>query len=260
MISILALVFTLQAGLAQVQSEGEPPVPIAIASSDHAAWKTEISNALQQLDLLELLGKITQIHPISVNVPGDLQRVPLENTKGMEAIAKQIEIRVTKLYLDKLSFQRPDQTLWSADHPLLPTMVSFGEIRVNAEAKTPAGIVPLEGTFLGGALPADFDIFRDRLELHPTPARRQNEGKIDSVKVTSTVPLVGPILTKLAGKDLAKALLNAGVGKTLTLKQGELLGSEGGGLGSVLPLLKKGGDAAEGGKGGVGSLLDSLLK
>lgn len=262
MISILALLLSLQAVVTQVPAQAASVEPKSIAAADHDAWKTEIAGALQQIDLLELFGQITQLHPVEISVPEALQRVPLENTKGMEKLAEKVEIRITKLYFDKLSFARPAQTLWNTDHPVLPTLVDFAEIRVNAEAKTPAGIVPLEGFFTGGRLPADFDIFRDRLELHPTPARRQSEGKIDGVKITSKTPLVGPILTKLAAPELAKAILNAGVGKTLTMKKGQLLGGEGGAgaLESILPLLEKAGKSGESKKGGRGGLLDRLRK
>jgi len=259
---LIALLLPLQAGAADAPVQAAPVAPKAIAAVDHDAWTTEIAGALQQIDLLELFGQITQLHPISVSVPEQLQRVPLEKNPETQKLAEKIEIRIKKLYFDKLSFARPEETLWSADHPLLATLVDFAEIRVNAEAKTPVGVVPLEGFFTGGRLPADFDIFRDRLELHPTPARRQNEGKIDGVKITSKTPLVGPLLTKLAAPELAKAILNAGVGKTLTMKKGQLLGSEGGGgaLDSILPLLDKGGKSGEGGKGGIGGLLEKLRK
>lgn len=238
-----------------------PPPPGPIAAADATAWQADLETARQQFGVLELFARITQLQMLRVSVPQPMQRVPLEQVQGMESLAQQVKIYIKQLAFDKVRIIRQDRTLWSKDHPVLPFRMDFDTIRVKAEANTPVGVIPLEGYFTKGKIPSDLDVFRDRIEVRPTPAYRKEEGQLEKVEITSPTPLVGPILTALAARDLGTAILSAGVGTTLTLQRDQLLGgNETGLLNQVLPLVQSGEEASKGNVDGASSLLDKLFK
>ena len=177
---------SLQEGESNETAEGEAiPAPMPMEESRREEWKTHLDRAEAQLRLLQLFSRVSQVTEMAVPIPKTQQRIPLEDMEGMEETAKKYQIFLQEIRFHKIQFDQKPETLWLAEHPVLPILAQFQKIHLKVHAVTPLGKVDLVGIFEDGKIPVDLDVFDDRLEIIGSRPYRQEEGAIKTIKFES---------------------------------------------------------------------------
>ena len=221
-----------------------------------AEWKPPLAKVREQLDLVDAFAQTTRFGGMTVKVPGDLQRVPLELIEGTEELRKRdIELYVKELRFKDLQVTRDPRAKWVGDgsRPALPALLDFATLGLSIEAKTRAGVIPLGATFTDGKLPLDFLLKPEGYDIGVIPDRRKADAKMDNVKLEVGGPLTSGIANTFFKKTVANLVMKYGVGQTLKLGEKDLLS---GGTAATLLNLKTG--SAE--EKAVSGVLDRLLK
>lgn len=240
----------------------EDPAPAPAAASAAKAdpetieeWKPPLAKVREQLDLVDLFAQATRFGGMTVKVPGDLQRVPLELIEGTEELRKRdIELYVKELEFKDLRVSREPKALWvGEERPGLPVLLDFATLGLSIEAKTKMGVIPLGATFTDGKLPLDFLLKPEGYDIGVIPERRKADAKMDNVKLQVGGALTSGIANTFFKKTVAQLVMKYGVGQTLKLGEKDLLS---GGTAATLLQLKSG--SAE--EKAVSGVLDRLLE
>ena len=196
----------------------------AAESHDPGPWRPQLKSVREQLDLLALFAKATQFGGVAVNVPSEIQHVPLEQFEGMEKWAKRVDLYVKEIRFEDLDFEHRQDLAWREERPLLPALMRFGNIGASIDAKTRLGTFPVKADLRQGELPLDFAMREEGYDILVSPERRAEEAQIDQVDLDFGGPLAGPIVSRFFGKKLARLVLEFAAGQTLKLDRGGLLG------------------------------------
>lgn len=253
---VSALCLFCGAASAQDQPAAPPAEGVEAAKTyNPEEWREPVQKASSQLDLLEFFAQATRFGGVTVKVPRELQRVPLESIKGAEKLAdKDIEIYVRELTFKDLVFNREREPLWLETRPVLPVLLDFSTVGVAAEAKTKLGVIPLGAVFSDGKLPFDFDLRKDGYDLGILPERRQADANLSNLKLKVGGSLASGVANTFFKDDVAKLIMQYGLGQTLKMDKAGLLG--GGEGGPSIPGLKKGSVEAE----AAGALINVLTR
>lgn len=255
----LFLVLALLLGVAPaVFAEDPAPAAASAAKADPETleeWKPPLAKVREQLDLVDLFAQATRFGGMTVKVPGDLQRVPLELIEGTEELRKRdIEFYIKELEFKDLRVSREPKALWvEAERPALPALLDFATLGLSIEAKTKMGVIPLGATFTDGKLPLDFLLKPEGYDIGVIPDRRKADAKMDNVKLQVGGALTSGIANTFFKKTVAQLIMKYGVGQTLKLGEKDLLS---GGTAATLLQLKSG--SAE--EKAVSGVLDRLLE
>jgi hypothetical protein len=181
-----------------------------------------VDKAGRQLELLQLFAKASHFGGITVKIPAQLQRVPLEPL-GLQDLEKRgIELFVKELTFRDLEFTRDEQPLWMETHPVLPALMRFSTLGASLEAKTKLGDIPLGATFRNGALPVDFVFRPDGYDLGVMPERRTPETNLEDVRLQVGGPLTSGFVNTFFRHEVAKLIMKYGVGQTLKMNENGL--------------------------------------
>ena len=192
---------------------------------DRGAWQAAIRSVFEQLDTLDMFALATKMGGIKVQVPKELQALPMRMIEGADELReKNIEILVKELEFRDLNFIYDKTPQWPGERPLVPTTVEFGILGVTADAKTKMGIIPLGATFRNGRLPVDFlPVIEKGYDLNLLPENRAADALLDDVQLQVGGNLTTKIANRFFSKRVAKLILEYGVGQTLQMGQKDLM-------------------------------------
>ncbi len=186
------------------------------------AWETQLGKIRQQLELVKLFSAATSMGGVSVDLPGMVQAIPTENIK--ELAKANIKLDLKSLKLEDMQFSYTDEPQWREERPAIPSLMRFSRVAATVEAKTPLGKFPVKCTFRNGVLPLNFECKERGYDILVIPEPRKAEAKIEDVSFDLGGPLANHVSSKLFGPKVADAILQFGVGQTLKLDKGALLG------------------------------------
>lgn len=188
-------------------------------------WAEQVASVRERLRLLEMFAQATQFGGMKVQVPREIQKVPLELIPGTEGLRdKDIELYVKELDLHSLAFDPVPEPLWLENHPAMPVLLRFATLGLSIEAKTKLGTIPLGATFRDGVLPFDFDLNQNGYDLSILPERRAADAKLDNLKLQAGGPLTSGIANTFFKGEVAKLVMKYGMGQTLKMSEGGLFG------------------------------------
>ena len=203
---------------------------------DRGAWQAAIRSVFEQLDTLDMFALATKMGGIKVQVPKELQALPMRMIEGADELReKNIEILVKELEFRDLNFIYDKTPQWPGERPLVPTTVEFGILGVTADAKTKAygDAAPaltyqytgsLGATFRNGRLPVDFlPVIEKGYDLNLLPENRAADALLDDVQLQVGGNLTTKIANRFFSKRVAKLILEYGVGQTLQMGQKDLM-------------------------------------
>ena len=247
----LLLAFMTATTLAQEAPPVETPAPETPV--ERAAWEPSIQKVFSQLNTLDLFAAATSLGGMTVKVPRELQKIPMQMIEGSEELRNRgIEIYVTELKFRDLKFNYEQSPKWTDEKPLIPTLSEFGKLGLSAEAKTKVGTIPIGATFDNGKIPVEFLPVLDKgYDLKMLPESRAEETRLDEVDLKVGGGITSGIANLFLSKKVGKLILQYGVGQTLQMGQGDLLRGD-----TASRLLDIPADSAKG--RAVGTLLDLL--
>ncbi|HNR32893.1 MAG TPA: hypothetical protein PKI11_18520 [Candidatus Hydrogenedentes bacterium] len=214
-------------------------------------WEGPLNDVRGQLNLLQLLARATSFGGMTIKVPREVQRIPLEKMEGTEDLVRMgIKLYLKEVRLRDFKINHDTAPQWLHDRPLLGTLAQFGRLGVSVDAQTRVGTFPVKCDLTQGAMPVDFHCKQGGYELGVAPPYRAEEARIEEVSLDLGGPIASGVLTRVFGQKVARLVLEAAAGQTLQLDQETLLG--GAGVGS---LLKNAPQVPE----GVGALIEGLL-
>ncbi len=252
---VLAMAAASGEGAAPGSPDSNAPEQQTVDAHDLGPWEPQLQSVREQLDLLRLFARATQFGGVSINVPREIQHVPLEQFEGMEKWAKRVDLYVKEIRFKDIDFERLEEVAWQEDQPLLPALMRFANIGASIDAKTGLGTFPVKADLRQGQLPLDFAMREGGYDILVGPERRAKEAQIAKVDLDFGGPVAGPVVSRFFGEKLAIAVLELVAGQTLKLDRGGLLGN------SSLPTDLIGGDAGKVlNDPAVKGLLDNLLK
>jgi len=188
------------------------------------AWESQLDKIRQQLELVKLFGAATSMGGLSVDLPGMVQAIPTENIK--ELAKANIKLDLKSLNLENMQFSYADELQWREERPAIPSLMRFSRVVATVEAKTPLGKFPVKCSFRNGVLPLNFECKESGYDILVIPEPRKAEAKIEDVSFDLGGPLANHVSSKLFGPKVADAILQFGVGQTLKLDKGALLGDK----------------------------------
>jgi hypothetical protein len=200
----------------------EPPGANPAGQYRPEEWAGPVDQAGRQFDLLQLLAKASHFGGITVKIPGDLQRVPLEPLGLQDLEERGIELYLKEFTFRNMDFSRAEKPLWMETRPVLPALMRFATLGASIEVKTKMGVIPLGATFRDGALPFDFDFRKDGYDLGLIPERRQGEARLDNIRLHVGGPIATGIVNAFFTDDVARLVLKYGVGQTLKMDEDSL--------------------------------------
>lgn len=251
MVALLAIPSMLRAESVPAQSDEPKPEVIAPTAEPCAEckpeeWQPQLASVREQLGLLGLFARATSLGGITVKIPKEVQRIPLEMMEGTEDIVRAgIEVYLKEVRFQNLRVDHDESPLWLDRRPLLPGLAAFDRLGVSIDAKTKVGTFPVKCDLRQGALPFQFHCIEQGYDIGIAPPYRKDETHIDDVRLDFGGPVASGLLTKLFGSKVAQLVVEAAAGQTFQLGQQDLLGT------GALPL----GDVAP-----VGEAVDSILK
>lgn len=192
------------------------------SSPDLQAWESQLGKIRQQLELVKLFSAATSMGGLSVDLPGMVQAIPTENIK--ELAKANIKLDLKSLKLEDMQFSYTDEPQWREERPAIPSLMRFSRVAATVEAKTPLGKFPVKCSFRNGVLPLNFECKEGGYDILVIPEPRKAEAKIGDVSFDLGGPLANHVSSKLFGPKVAESILQFGVGQTLKLDKGALLG------------------------------------
>lgn len=236
--SALLILVSMFTSMAWTQEAATETTPV-----DRQAWGPSIQKVFDQLNLLGLFAAATKVGGMTVKVPRELQKLPMQMIEGADELQNRgIEIYVKELTFRDLNFVYDESPQWSEDKPLIPTLVEFGRLGVSADAKTKVGMIPLGATFNNGKLPVEFQPMLEKgYDLKLLPESRVADTRLDDVDLKVGGALTTGIANRFFSKKVANLILEYGVGQTLQMGKGDLFtGDTAGKLLNVAPDSTKG--------------------
>lgn len=202
--------------------------PVQSAPVDRGAWEPSIQTIFDQLNLLGLFAAATNLGGMTVKVPRELQKLPLQMIEGTEELRnRDIEIYVKELTFKDLKFIYDESPQWPDEKPVIPTLVEFGRLGVTADAKTRLGMIPLGAVFDNGKVPVEFlPMLEKGYDLKLLPESRSGDTRLDEVKLKVGGPMTTGIANRFFSKKVAKLILEHGVGQTMQMGKGDLFSGD----------------------------------
>ena len=198
-------------------------------------WQGQLGQVRDQLGLLGLFAKATSLGGVTVKVPRELQRIPLEMMEGTEDIVRAgIEVYLKEVRFQNLRLDHDETPLWLEQRPLIAGLAAFDRLGVAIDARTKVGTFPVKCDLKQGALPFQFHCNQEKYDVGIAPPYRRDEAHIGDVRLDFGGPVASGLLTKLFGKKVTQLVLEAAAGQTFQLGQQDLLG--GLPIGDVAPL------------------------
>jgi len=218
-------------GLVLLSSSGatadEPPaapadVPAQDAAPaavyDPALWEPQVEKVRAQFDLLDLFGKVTQMTGVTIKIPKEVQRIPLEDPKetGIELFLREVEFH-------DAAFSYNEEPSVVDNHPVLGALAAFSRIGLAVTVKKGPLVFPVAAEFRSGELPFDFDVTQDGYALNVIPEARAAEAQLDNVSVDLGGPVAQRVLSKVFGGELARLVLRFAAGQAFQMDKNALL-------------------------------------
>ncbi len=242
--------------LLEAAQEVESPAAEETAPPDFEPWRPQLAEAREYVNWLKLFSQATAFGGAKIKVPKEVQRVPLEMFEDTKALHDRgIRVYLKELEFRDIHFDTNEEPVWREDHPALASLMQFARIGFNADVKTGIGTFPVGGEFNNGRMPLDLDLTEAGYALNVIPESRRDEAQLDRMRIKFGGPIASAALTGLLGKKAAEAILTAGVGQTLQMDQGDLLGK-----GTLKSLFKQGEDEDSLENQAIGTVLDLLFK
>ncbi len=220
------MMITVVVMMSMVLSNADAAEAVAVVGRD--AWQPAIRSVFEQLETLELFALATRVGGMTVKVPRELQSLPARMIEDTDELRDRgVEIYVKELEFRDLRFEYEETPEWREDRPLIPTTLSFGALGVSAEAKTRLATVPVGATFRNGQLPVDFLPSMEKgFALGLFPEARAADTHLNDVRLRAGGPVVSGIANRFFSERVAQLILEHGVGQTLQLGQGDLIGGD----------------------------------
>jgi len=203
-------------------------VPPVETPATRDAWEPSIQKVFSQLNTLDLFATATNFGGMTVKVPKELQKIPMQMIEGSEELRNRgIEIYVKELKFQDLKFNYDKSPQWTDDKPLVPTLIEYGKLGISADAKTKVGTIPLGAMFDNGKMPVEFlPALEKGYDLKMLPESRANETKLDEVDLKVGGGITSGIANLFLSKKVGKLILQYGVGQTLQMGKGDLLSGD----------------------------------
>ncbi|MBP8128774.1 MAG: hypothetical protein KA184_04275 [Candidatus Hydrogenedentes bacterium] len=215
-------------------------------------WGGALDEVRGQLNLLQLLAQATQFGGMTIKIPKEIQRIPLEQMEGTEELVRRdIRLYLKEVRIRDFRLDADDTPKWLEERPLVGALAEFGQLGVSLDAQTRVGTFPVKCDLKQGAMPVHFHCKEDGFDIGVAPPYRAQEARIEDVSLDLGGPVASGILTRVFGRKVASLVLEAAAGQTLQLDEQTLLGGVGAGS-----LLKDAPEMPE----GIGGLVQDLLK
>lgn len=196
-------------------------------------WTGALDEVRSQLNLLQLLAQATQFGGMTIKIPKEIQRIPLEQMEGTEELVRRdIRLYLKEVRIRDFRLETDSTPKWLAERPLIGALARFGQLGVSLDAQTRLGTFPVKCDLKQGAMPVHFHCKEGGYELGVAPPYRAQEARIEDVSLDLGGPVASGILTRVFGRKVARLILEAAAGQTLQLDEQALLG--GAGVGSLL--------------------------
>ncbi|HPO14764.1 MAG TPA: hypothetical protein PLI09_15085 [Candidatus Hydrogenedentes bacterium] len=203
------------------ESEGDTASP---PERNVQGWEPQMESIRQQLDLIKLFCVATAVGGMSVDLPKMAQAIPAENIQELAKANIQLDLKSIKLADLQLSYDTTPK--WQEERPAIPSLLQFSRVTASVEAKTPLGKFPVKCSFKNGVLPLNFECKERGYDIRVIPESRKAEAKIEEVSFDLGGPLANHVMSKLFGRKVAESVLQFGMGQTLKLDKGSLLGDK----------------------------------
>ena len=207
---------------------------------DPTAWTEQLEGVRSQVRLIQLLGTYSRFDGVSVPLPRSVGQLTLPEPM----MQRGVEVRIKEIRFHSLGISTEDEPRWLDNRPVIVGTIRFSKITVDFTLKTQQGALPVGCTFRNGRFPVDFLLSDEGHTLNVIPPYRDQEAQLDNVAIDVGRGPAAGLASRLAGRGLARLVLQFAAGQTLSLDQGAMLGGGGGG----------------GSTGALGTILEGLLR
>jgi len=207
------------------ETETTVPTPAAPAENADKAARPDpetirqaLRTVLEKDRLIRLLAEATRFGGATISIPGSLQQVPYNLIPEAEALReKGVTVRLKSLTFRDLAIEGEDTYTWDQDKPVIPRMMRFSRLAVEAEAEYKNIRVPLAADFRDGALPFDYLLNPSGFDITVIPDRVKDRFALKDVKLKVGNGLTSAIANMLVSPKVGELLLRYGVGQTIKL-------------------------------------------
>ncbi len=193
---------------------------------DPESLKPILTDVLDKDKLIRIMAQATRVGGVTVNIPSRLQQVPFNLIPETAPLReKGVSVRLKSLTFRDLTLEGDDSLDWDADRPVVPRLMRFSRLAVEAEAQYGKITVPLAADFRDGVLPFDYLLNPSGFDIALIPERKKDDFSLRDVKLRVGNGLTSRIANMLVSPKVGELLLRYGVGQTIKIA-GE--GGEGG--------------------------------
>lgn len=212
---------------APADSAPAPDTEKAVRPNPEAIGRA-LQTALDKDRLIRLLAQASRFGGTTVSIPRSLQQVPYNLIPQAEALRQRgVTIRLKSLTFRDLVIEGKDTYTWDQNLPVLPRMMRFSRLAVEAEAEYRNIRVPLGGDFRDGVLPFDYLLNPSGFDITVIPERAKDQFTLRDVKLRLGNGLTSAIANLLVSPKVGELLLRYGVGQTIKLAGDQSAGGSG---------------------------------